>query len=492
MKIGLRIFLGYFLIVGLAALLVARVFVQEVKPGVRQAMEDTLVDTAHVLARLATDDFLAGRIADGDFARDLRGIGGGIVDAEIWRMRKRSVDYRVYITDAKGIVVFDSSGRALGQDYSQWNDVYLTLRGRYGARSSKSDPNDDGSSVMHVAAPIKDGERIVGSLTVAKPNAAMQPFIERSQATVWRWGLVLMGGAFVIGLLMTGWLTRALGRLTAYARAAAAGERVPAPGGVGEIGELSRALERMRTQLDGRDYAERYVHTLTHEMKSPLAAIRGAAELLEDAGMPPEAHARFVGNIREQSARLTELIDRLLELAALEQRPALQTTETIDPVELANAVLAQYEPRLAQEGKRLVLDVPSASAASTALPPRLHGDAFLLRQALTNLIDNALDFTPTDGVVTLTLRHADGAVQFHVIDAGPGVPDYAIERVFDRFYSLPRHEGGPRSSGLGLCFVREIAQLHRGSVTIGNRAATTDGAGGSIGAVATLTIPTES
>ena len=67
-----------------------------------------------------------------------QGIGSGAVDAEIWRMRKRRVDYRVYITDARGIVVFDSSGRALGQDYSRWNDVYLTLRGRYGARSSKA------------------------------------------------------------------------------------------------------------------------------------------------------------------------------------------------------------------------------------------------------------------------------------------------------------------------------------------------------------------
>lgn len=475
MKIGLRILLGYFLIVGLAAVLITRVFVQEVKPGVRQAMEDTLVDTAYVLARLATEDFLAGRIADGDFARDLRGVGSGQVDAEIWRMRKRRVDYRVYITDAKGIVVFDSSGRALGEDYSRWNDVYLTLRGRYGARSSKSDPDDEASSVMHVAAPIKDGERIVGSLTVAKPNAAMQPFIERSQAIVQRWGFVLMGGAFVIGLAMTGWLSHALGRLTAYARAVADGKRVAAPGGAGEIGELSRALERMRAQLDGRDYAERYVHTLTHEMKSPLAAIRGAAELLDDAGMPPQAQARFVGNIRAQATRLTELIDQLLALAELEQRPALQQTEAIDAAALVRDVVAQCEARLTQRGQhvRLALDAV----------PAIHGDRFLLRQALTNLLDNALDFSPDAGEVVVGLRRDGNWIEFRVEDDGAGVPEYAQERVFERFYSLPRHDGGQRSSGLGLCFVREIAQLHHGDATLVNRA------GG--GALATLRIPAD-
>lgn len=485
MKIGLRVLLGYFLIVGLAALLVTRVFVEEVKPGVRQAMEDTLVDTAHVLARLATEDFLAGRMDDGGFARDLRAIGAGRVDAEIWQQRKRSVDYRVYVTDAKGIVVFDSSGRDVGKDYSRWNDVYLTLRGRYGARSSRADPADDATTVMYVAAPIKDGERIVGSLTVAKPNAAMQPFIARSQAIVQRWGFVLMGGAFLVGLAMTGWLSRALGRLTAYARAVADGQRVAAPGGAGEIGELSRALERMRAQLDGRDYAERYVHTLTHEMKSPLAAIRGAAELLDDAGMPPEARARFTGNIRTQAARLTALIDQLLALAELEQRPALERVEDIDALSLARDVTAAFEPRLAHEGKRIDL-VPLPREGSAAAYPPLRGDAFLLRQALTNLLDNALDFSPEGAVVALELEHAGDAVRFRVLDSGPGIPDYARERVFERFYSLPRREGGPRSSGLGLCFVREIAELHRGTVTLGNR----DDDGG--GAVASLRIPLRS
>ena len=116
MRIGLRILLGYFLIVALAAFLLMRVFTQEIKPGVRQAMEDTLADTANVLAELATDDFLAGRIDDGRFAARVRALGARDIGADIWGFRKSQAEYRVYVTDAAGTVVFDSAGRDLGRD----------------------------------------------------------------------------------------------------------------------------------------------------------------------------------------------------------------------------------------------------------------------------------------------------------------------------------------------------------------------------------------
>lgn len=221
MHIGLRIFLGFFLIVGLAAFLTLRVFVQEVKPGVRQAMEDTLVDTAHVLAVLAADDMKNGRIANGAFARRLARLREDKVDANVWGMHKDAVGYRIYITDERGIVRFDSGEAAVGADYSRWNDVYRTLRGEYGARSTRANPDDDASTVMHVAAPIRDGSKTIGVLTVAKPNVTMAPFIERSQRKILLNGLLLMGGAFVIGLACTLWLVHGLRRLQRYARAVA-------------------------------------------------------------------------------------------------------------------------------------------------------------------------------------------------------------------------------------------------------------------------------
>lgn len=119
-----------------------RVFVNEVKPGVRQAMESTLVDAANVLAEMASPELAAGQIATGRFARHLAQAQQRDPKAWVWRFRKNNVDYRVTVTDARGVVVFDSLGRDVGRDNSRWNDVYRTLRGEYGARSS---PELDGT-----------------------------------------------------------------------------------------------------------------------------------------------------------------------------------------------------------------------------------------------------------------------------------------------------------------------------------------------------------
>lgn len=462
MKIGLRIFLGYFLIVALAAWLLMRVFVAEVKPGVRQAMEDTLVDSANVLAELATQDLLAGRMDDGRFARAVRALQGRDFGADIWGFDKRGSNYRVYVTDARGIVVFDSEGRDVGADYSRWNDVYLTLRGQYGARSTASDPYDPDSTVMHVAAPIRnEAGAIAGVLTVAKPNRTLAPFIARSEGVVMRWGGLLLGIALLIGLVVSWWLSRQIGRLQRYANAVTAGERVRMPAMAGEFGDLSQALETMRAKLEGKQYVERYVHALTHEMKSPLAAIRGSAELLE-APLPDADRQRFAISIAAQSERLAEMIDKLLALAAVEHRQQLDDPKVLDVADVVREAATQCAPRLATAGVQWRMDIWKDL-------PHVRGDAFLLRQALVNLIDNAADFSPASGVVELRASPDRDGVLLELCDRGPGIPDYALPRVFERFYSLPRPQGGSRSSGLGLCFVAEVAALHAGRIELVNR-----------------------
>jgi len=398
MRIGLRVFLGYFAIVALAALLLARVFVAEVKPGVRQSMEDTLVETANVLAELATDDFLAGHINDGRFAQRVKNVQARDLGAEIWGFAKRSAATRVYVTDARGIVVFDSAGRDVGKDYARWNDVYLTLRGQYGARSTRADADDPNSTVMHVAAPIKAADgRIVGVLTVAKPNQALAPFIARSQRTVMHWGWLLMGAALLIGLLTAWWFGRQLGALQRYAHAVTAGERATPPKASGEFGDLGQALETMRTRLEGKQYVEQYVHTLTHEMKSPLAAIRGSAELLEEAGgerpMADADRARFAASIRAQSERLAQMIDKLLALAAVEHRQMLETRERVDLAQLADDAIEQCGTRMREANVRI--------ERTGVAPAFVEGDAFLLRQAIANLVENAAAFAPGGSTIAL-------------------------------------------------------------------------------------------
>ena len=460
MPLGVRIFLVYFLFVGLAGWFVLSTVMDEIRPGVRQSTEETLVDTANLLAEILRDEVKNGSLAQGRLPELLKAYGQRQPQAQIWGVEKRAVSHRIYVTDARGIVLLDSSGAAVGQDYSRWNDVYLTLRGEYGARSTREDPADENSSVMYVAAPIKDGAQIIGVVSVAKPNQSLQPYIERSQRRL-GW---LGAGLIVLGLLIGGalswWLSGSLRQLTRYAGAVSRGERAELPElRGGELKQLAAAVQKMRTELEGKAYVEQYVHTLTHELKSPLAAIRGAAELLESE-MPAEQRQRFVANIASEGARLQQLIERLLNLAQVEQRQGLEERVAVDLHGLAEELLQAQAARIQAAGLRM----------ENTIPPGLlvQGERFLLRQALANLLDNALDFTPAGGLLRFSAETRGGRVELALYNQGAAIPDYALPRLTERFYSLPRPTSGRKSTGLGLNFVQEVALLHGGELALRN------------------------
>ncbi|MBH2036929.1 MAG: two-component system sensor histidine kinase CreC [Pseudomonadales bacterium] len=460
MPLGIRIFLVYFLFVGLAGWFVLSTVMDEIRPGVRQSTEETLVDTANLLAELLSDDLRAGRLQQSSWQSLFQAYGQRQPQAQIGEVSKLAVNHRIYVTDATGKVLLDSSGRAVGEDYSRWNDVYLTLRGEYGARSSREVADDPESSVMYVAAPIKDQGRIIGVVSVSKPSRTLQPYIERSQQRLASFGAGLIALGLLIGGVLSWWLSAALRRLTAYARAVSAGERVSPPAlRGGELGQLATALEQMRRELEGKAYVERYVHTLTHELKSPLAAIRGAAELL-DGEMPEGQRQRFVSNIQNESARLQQLIERLLHLAQVEQRQGLEERVAIPLHDVLDELSQAQAARIERADVRVENQV--------AVGLQLLGERFLLRQALSNLLDNALDFTPPGGVLRWSAEVDGEQLQLCLFNTGEAIPDYALLRLTERFYSLPRPKTGRKSTGLGLNFVQEVVHLHGGALQVGN------------------------
>lgn len=461
MRIGMRLLLGYFLIVAVAAWFVLSIFLQEVKPGVRRATEGTLIDTATLLAEFARADMLAGNVRNGQLAQAFSHLNQHPFKANISGITKSQNEYRVYLTDAKGIVLFDSSGKATGQDYSRWNDVWLTLRGAYGARSTPVDANNPQSTVMYVAAPVRENGNIVGVLSVGKPNSAMDPVIRRSEHRILWAGVALLGIALFIGFGFVLWINRSIGKLVRYADSVTEEHPLPLPKpGSSELRKLAQALESMRLKLEGKSYIEQYVHALTHELKSPLAGIRGAAEILRE-GPPPEVVEKFSANILQQNLRMQQLVDNLLRQAKLESKSEI----TPVPVELHTlfATLCSHREAVACS-KAVMLKFDAFSVKDI----QLEGDAALLEQATGNLLDNALDFTPPGGEILLSAEHHDGHVTILVTDTGSGIPDYAQGRVFERFYSLPR-SNGQKSSGLGLAFVQEVVRLHRGKIVLENR-----------------------
>jgi len=459
-NISVRLFFGYFLIVGLAAWFVLNTFTRETEPGIRQATEETLVDTAHVLAEMAALELAAGRINQGSFADAIRAAVRRSPQADISGIHKESVDFRVYVTNARGVVVYDSRQAAVGEDFSQWRDIARVLRGEYGARSTRDDPYDPRSSVMHVAAPVFWQGELIGVLSLAKPMTSVEPYIDRAAERVKQSGLLLLATTAAIGLFFTAWLSWSINRLRAYARDVSEGRKAEPPTGGGrQLSELARALAAMREKLEGKQYVERYVQNLAHEMKSPLTAVIGAAEILE--GDPPAAErARFAASIGEQGRRLQAIIDRMLALARLEQ---LQAPENRSLLNLADLLRDAVRLRRTQLDARQ-LDCQLHLDAV----PGLRGDALLLQQAVLNLLDNAIEFSPGGGRIEIALRQDDGSIEISVRDHGGGAPDYALPQLFERFYSLPRPATGVKSTGLGLALVREVARLHGGEADFRN------------------------
>lgn len=458
MSLFTRFFLGTLLVLGLGIASAIWLVSGEVKKPMRESRESTLVDTANLLAELVAPDLARGALRSSATAVQIQRYAERRFNATIFGVARERPEYRIYITDAQGRLLLDTAGESAGADYSQWRDVYLTLRGRYGARSSPRDPQRPEQTVMYVAAPIRYDGRLIGVVSVGAPNDSVEPFLLRAQQRFIELGLAVGAATLLLGLALAWWFGRGARRLAAYAEAVSRGERaaLPAVGG-GELGLLATALDDMRTRLEGKAYVENYVQLLTHELKSPIAAIRGSAELLQEE-LPPEARLRFAHNARQEAQRLQEIVERLLTLARVEARQEPGPLASVPVAALLAALVAAREPQWRARALQLTIDAP-ADLHVTA-------ERFLLEQAIGNLLDNAIDFAPAGSTITLSALCVDGGIAIRIRDHGPGIPDYARPRLFERFFSLPRPGSERKSTGLGLVLVREVALLHQGRIEL--------------------------
>jgi two-component system sensor histidine kinase CreC len=461
MKLAARIFLAYLLITAVCFSYPVNRFFRDLRMFFLESVEDPLADQANILAAMVGSAMEAGNFDPENLYTAFDDIRGRNLPVVIYGFPKTRVDQRIYITDAGGKVVFDSRDRGnIGEDYTEWWDVSRTLKGEYGARTTRENPEDPTSTVLYVGAPIMVKGQIAGVLTVAKPTTNINAFINKEKPKILQLWYIAAALAIVLSLVVSIWLTHPIKRLTRYANNVRDGKRVTLPPlGRSELRDMGLALEKMREALEGKKYVEQYIHTLTHEIKSPLSAIRGAAELLEEQ-MPAEKRTRFLGNIRTEAARIQNLVDRMLELAELETRQTLRNEETVTLGSLVNTVLESKSPILSRKGLHLAREVDESI--------KVTGDTFLLHQTLSNIIQNSIDFSLPGQWITISSRIEGGRLGLRVDDEGPGIPDHYREKVFDKFFSLQRPDTGKKSTGLGLNFVREVATLHGGEIVLEN------------------------
>lgn len=462
MGISARVSLAFALLCGLGFYFFVGQVLEATKQHYREATEEPLIDLATILAAQVAEHAAGpgGTVprAASALAPAFRRAYGERFAAQVFALEKRRVDVRVYLTDHRGRVVFDSAERAVGQDYSAWNDVRRTLQGRYGARMTHGDPWSK-VGMMYVAAPVRRRGAVIGVLSVGKPTHSSDVFIRLAKRSTVLLGALSAVTVVLLATLLTFLVTGPLRRLTAYVRELRDGRRVVPPVLRGrELRELRVAFDEMREAAEGRRYLERYVQTLTHELKSPLAGIRGAVELLRE-GLPPADQARFLGYVEADAARIQTLSEKLLALATLQRQVHFSDQQPFAIGPLVEELSETLGSSLRAKSLRLVLEGDLGST--------VRAQPFWLREALLHLLQNAVDFSPPGAAITLRWALEGTQHVFRVVDAGPGIPEWARARVFEPFFSLPRPDTKRRSSGLGLELVKEITELHGGAVKLG-------------------------
>lgn len=472
---SLRAFVVYFVILGFLSWYLVENAIERLNDGMRQSAESVMVDMSHVFASELEQRLLIRSSGDTEtvdidtdtlkqmfYRTRLRQL-----QAQIYQITKASIDTDVYVTNQQGIVIYDSTGQYVGDDFSGWRDVRLTLLGEYGARTSFIDPektDNDDEKIMVVAAPIRHGDTIVGVVSVVKSINSLEGHLQAESTQLKNYALVLVLLAIIVGYVFSLWLTRSLEKIAQYAYNLAKGHTSKQPHFLDQrLDNLASSVTTLRNQLDGKEYVEDYIHSLTHELKTPITSIRGATELLTE-GLPADEQTRFINNIHSSNNRMAQLVDKMLSLAKLESQTELVEWGDFDLAHVFDRLIEERQPQITR--KSIQLSVPKTST-------QVNGDRLLIRQAIANLLDNAIAFCPQDGAIQINTESSNNQYFVTVFNQGDNIPDYALARVFERFFSMPANSvtathSTAKSTGLGLSFVQEIMKLHNGSVQLSN------------------------
>lgn len=365
----------------------------------------------------------------------------------------------VRVLDAQGCVVVSTGGqqsRCLGS----LAEVQLALSGRYAATARHRRPPDPlpplgdirsrGSLQVFTALPIFSDGRVIGVVATTRTGLDALSSLWQIRRGLFVAALVGLAVTIAISALCARAIAGPMQSITRKANAIARGETAEfvARGFTPkEIRALSQALDVMTKKLRAQaDYVAEFATTVSHELKTPIAAIRGATELLQDwEGMEPEQRARFLDNMLQDSERMERLVTRLLALAKIESAAALPTTRvSVEP--FCRQLLARYGAEV-----RLELRAP---------PGELEIAEEHLASAITNLVDNAVRHG-RGRPVRVELGSDGGRLVVVVEDEGTGISPANQKKVWDRFFTTERDRGG---TGLGLSIVQAIVQARRGQV----------------------------
>lgn len=385
----------------------------------------------------------------------------------------------IYLLDAEGgVLAWFSGNKPLKRMAVDMAPIHEFVKGgdSLALPIFGDDPRTDGKAKPFSAAPIRIGQEpgylyliLGGEQYESIAGMVENSYIIRNSVISLVVTFLALG---VVGLIVFFLLTKRLRIMQAAVRAferGEYGERVP-ESQADEIGQLGRAFndmaQRVEANLDEIQRSDKLrrelVANVSHDLRSPLASVQGYLEtiLLKDPQLSAEERKRFLKIIHTNVVRLSTLVNELFELSRLEARQTEPHLEPISLGELVQDVVVKFQP---QAKERRI----SLGASSPPVLAFVEADIGMIERVLSNLIENALRYTPEQGQVQVTLAAENGIVNVRVCDTGYGIPAQDLPHVFDRFYrvdkSRSRHSGG---SGIGLAIVKRILEMHQSNIVV--------------------------
>ena len=372
------------------------------------------------------------------------------------------VEGRILLIDVSGKIQLDTLSLLEGTR-TRAEEVITVLAGRdtqaYGIHPL---PGEEDYAALCAAAMMHGGE-LVGAVLVSTPVTELREAIQTVEKQLMTIFVAVAAAALIAALVFAFTLTAPIKALTSTIRRMGKGDlgaRVQVRAS-GELKALADSYNAMAEKIENFDHSRsQFVQNASHELKTPLATMKILLEnLIYQPDMPPELRAEFMQDMNHEIDRLSGIITDLLTLTQMDSKDTAIRRETLDFTALCEDSIHALRPAAEKAHLRLRCDIaPGVS---------LSGDASKLGQAVYNLIDNAIKYTPEGGTVSVTLTADAREAMLQVQDTGIGIPQEDVQHIFDRFYRVDkarsRATGG---TGLGLSIVRQMVQLHGGDITV--------------------------
>ena len=351
-----------------------------------------------------------------------------------------------------------------------------------------------GQQIVSMAEPIKRGSKILGVLLLSTRPGEIDEILWDERGLILQIAAIALLASIISALFLSRTVAGPMSRLSEAAQnvsqnIAARQELPDFSGRRDEVGQMGRAFRAMTAALYKRiEASEKFAADVAHELKNPLAAARSTAEALSYA-KTEEDRTELMVQIQSELKRLNRLINDVSNASRLDAELARQHMQPLSVRTVLDSVNGIFRDLLSDDSRKMVLVIEPVSSEAAYT---VSGNDGRLGQVLTNLVDNALSFSPEGGIVTVRARSQDKKVEIAVEDQGPGIPDDRLETIFERFYSDRPETDSKRgkNSGLGLSISREIVISHKGEIFAENIAQPGSGKSGGARFVVRLPVAT--